>query len=291
MTIGDWKYYNRAAVPDVAPHKTPDLAPLRDGSLWKMPGRPLLARWTEHFDCAAETGWWYCVKDAPYRPEELKAKRRYEIVKGRRNFSVSVCDPLQLPDEIHRVAALAFSAYPAGCRPRLDKDVFIGELKDKFSGRREYLFFSARDRLDGALCGYAYLRVHEDYAEFNVLKTVPAHEKRGVNTALVDGVCRHFGSRLGPGFYISDGARNVLHQTRFQDYLEKYFGFRKARAELHVCYRKDVAAAVRLLYPLRALIGKCPGRLAARVAAVLKMEELARRSAPRRPIFFRRETP
>lgn len=34
--------------------------------------------------------------------------------------------------------------------------------------------------------------------------------------------------RLNKGFYINDGARSIRHETAFQDYLEKYFGFRKA---------------------------------------------------------------
>lgn len=34
----DWKYYNHAAIPTTAPHETPDMAPIVDGSIWKIGG-------------------------------------------------------------------------------------------------------------------------------------------------------------------------------------------------------------------------------------------------------------
>ncbi|MGI6075047.1 MAG: hypothetical protein ACOYD9_01590 [Pyramidobacter sp.] len=278
MASTDWKYYNHAAIPATAPHETPDLTPLRDGSIWNMPERPLLVRWTEHFDCAEETNWWYCIKDTPYEPEKLKSTRRYKINKGRRYFSVALCNPLQMLDEIYRVATLAFSDYPASYRPRLNKDTFIGGLRKTLSKEREFLFFGAWDRLAHALSGYACLSVSKSYARLNVLRAVPSAENHGVNAALIDGICRHFADRLASGFYICDGERNILHETHFYNYLGKYFGFRKAYAELHLRYRKDIAAIVWLLYPFRALIKKCPGRLPALVSAVLKMEEIVRQA-------------
>ena len=42
-------------------------------------GVPLLARWTEDFDCGYETEWWYVIKDTPLDLSKLKKKRRYDI--------------------------------------------------------------------------------------------------------------------------------------------------------------------------------------------------------------------
>ncbi len=61
---------------------------------------------------------------------------------------------------------------------------------------------------------------------------------------------------LNKGFYINDGARSIRHETAFQDYLEKYFGFRKAYCKLHIAYRFPVNIAVKLLYPFRKKIKK-----------------------------------
>lgn len=38
MQIDGWKYYNHAAVPITAPHETPNIAPIEDGSIWKSGG-------------------------------------------------------------------------------------------------------------------------------------------------------------------------------------------------------------------------------------------------------------
>ena len=44
-------------------------------------------------DCGYETNWWYVVKDTPFDLNSLKAKRRYEINKGIKNFEVIDIDP------------------------------------------------------------------------------------------------------------------------------------------------------------------------------------------------------
>ncbi len=36
MNIEGWQYYNHAAVPSCAPHEIPNLAPVSDGSIWKL---------------------------------------------------------------------------------------------------------------------------------------------------------------------------------------------------------------------------------------------------------------
>ena len=46
-----------------------------------------------------------------------------------------------------------------------------------------------------------------------------------------------FSQKIGKNFYICDGERNILHETSFQNYLEKYFGFRKAYCKLNLKYR------------------------------------------------------
>ena len=34
LDVSGWTYYNHAAIPSCAPHETPPLAPLEDGSIW-----------------------------------------------------------------------------------------------------------------------------------------------------------------------------------------------------------------------------------------------------------------
>ena len=38
MNLKDWEYYNHAVIPSVEPHEEPDLACIKDRSIWKVGG-------------------------------------------------------------------------------------------------------------------------------------------------------------------------------------------------------------------------------------------------------------
>ena len=267
-----WAYYNHAAIPACAPHETPDLAPLADGRIWYIGnGRALLARWTEDWDCGEETNWWYVIKDAPLDLSAMKAKRRYEITKGERSFEVRRIEPEACADELYRVTVAAYSAWPESYRPQEDEASFKADLRSW----DEDVILAAFERESGRLAGYAALVEEEDNVALSMLRADPACEKAGINAALVAGVLRYYGERLSPRFYLCDGERSVRHETAFQDYLEKYFGFRKAYCRLHVRYRPGFGLLVRALYPFRTLFRGRTG-LGGQIAGVMKMEQLRR---------------
>ena len=147
MNIDGWKYYNHAAVPTSAPHKKVEMAPIQDGSIWKLSGHPILARWTESWDCKEETSFWYVIKDTPYDISSLKSKRRYEINKGKKNFSVRRINPKEFVDEIFGVAEKAFAVYPEKYRPNLDKVQFVDEIKTKWDKYSVFGAFNDEDIL------------------------------------------------------------------------------------------------------------------------------------------------
>ena len=249
MEIKGWKYYNHAAIPGVSPHEVPDLSPIKNGDIWNLDGgKPLLARWTTDFDCGYETDWWYVIKDTPFNIAELKAKRRYEINKGIKNFDVREIDPTEYREALFEVTISAFSAYPEKYRPTVDREDFIISI-DLWN---RYIVFGAFNRETDELCGYALITEEsEKNIALQSMRTVPQHEKNSVNAALVEGVLNRFNLFLANGGYIYDGARSVNHETSFQDYLEKYFGFRKAYCRLYIKYKPHIKTVVRIMYPLR----------------------------------------
>ena len=54
--------------------------------------------------------------------------------------------------------------------------------------------------------------------------------------------------------YICDGSRNINHETAFQNYLEKYFGFRRVYCRLHICYNPKISLQIKILFPLRKVL-------------------------------------
>jgi hypothetical protein len=275
MKIDGWKYYNHAAIPTIAPHENPYMDPIEDGTIWNIDGGiPLLARWTSNFDCNIETHWWYVIKDCSFDINSLKAKRRYEITKGIKNFEVVEIDPVTYAEELYAVRIAAFSAYPEKYRPSVNKESFISSVNQK----NRYVCIGAFQRETNELSGYAMLsRESDEYVSFDVLKTKPEFEKMGVNAALVNGVLNSFDLFLANGGYICDGTRSINHESSFQDYLEKYFGFRKAYCKLHIKYNPKMACIIKLVYPFRKLLLNMDGiGIIHSLNGVLRMEEIVR---------------
>ena len=275
MVIDGWRYYNHAAIPTTPPHETADLSPIQDKTIWQMNGKPYFARWTSDFDCGYETNWWYVIKDTQFDISNLKAKRRYEINKGVKFFDVKEISPMDYKEELYHVQASALSAYPVKYRPNLNKTSFLLNV-EKWSS---YITLGAFLRETGELCGYALLTYeNESCVNFMVLKTKHEYENKSVNAALVEGAMRRFESFLATGGYICDGSRSINHETAFQDYLEKYFEFRKAYCKLHVTYKSTMAGIVKCLFPFRKVLLCLDGvKIIHQLNSVLRMEEIARR--------------
>ena len=270
-----WKYYNHAAIPTTAPHEEADLEQVKNGEIWKLDGHtPLLARWTSDWDCGYETNWWYVIKDEPFDIESLKSNYRYKINKGCKYFDVRVIEPRDYKEEIYAVQVAAFSAYPAKYRPRVDRKSFMNSI-DTWDG---YEVFGAFHRENEELVGYVLMRKNTRYFyDLSVQKTKPQYEKFQLNAALVKGVMDQYKGILSNGGIICDGARSINHETNFQDYLEKYFGFRKAYCHLHVQYNPKIKWLIKLMFPVRKTLNSFDGiGIIHSINSVLKMEEICR---------------
>lgn len=167
----------------------------------------------------------------------------------------------------------AYSGWPEKYRPSVTKE----SVADMVQQWKDYLVFGAFSKEDGILQGYAIVEDHGTYAAFSVLRTNPASEKNGINAAMVDSILEEFKDRFRDGFYICDGARSIRHETAFQDYLEKYFAFRKAFCKLNVKYKSGLGLAVKMLCPFRKMI-KGKTTIGSNISGILKMEEIRRNS-------------
>ena len=272
MQIDGWKYYNHAAVPTTAPHEPVNMEPIKNGEIWKT-GGALLARWTSDWDCGYETEWWYCIKDTPFDISALKSKRRYEINKGNKNFEISEITPAEYAEELFKIATTAYETYPVSYRPVIEHDSFIERVRNW----KYYKTYGAFEIESGQLCGYANLLKDGSYINFAVLKVFPEQEKLAINAAIVSRILVDHEEFLRTGGYICDGSRNILHETAFQDYLEKYFEFRKAYCKLHVIYKPAIKVAVGITYPFRRILKKLDGINAIKkINVLLRMEEINR---------------
>lgn len=271
--LKDWKYYNHAMIPNVPPHITPDLSCIENGDIWKHPKKPLLARWISDFDCEEKTNWWYVIKDTPFDINSLKSKRRYEINKGNKFFDVVEIDPCSYKDELFIIHSKALASYSRSKLQSIDYNHFSHSI----SSWKFYKFYGAFHKESGNLCAYALLNKQHTFIDFTSLKSIPEFEKYGLNTALVYKILLDHSDYLNASGYICDGSRNINHETAFQDYLEKYFGFRKAYCKLHIKYNFALDYLIKLIYPFRNVLIKFDKiRFIHLVNSILKMEGIVR---------------
>ncbi len=272
----EWKYYNHAMIPNCAPHDSVELENVIDGTIWKNKNA-VLARWTSDWDCGYETEWWYTILDTPFDINKVNAKRRYEIKKGNKFFDAKVFCAYDIKEEYYAVDVAAYSVYPEKYRPSVNKEDLYNRLQ-KNVFEKEKVFYGAFSKETGELCGYVLAFVYESHVYLSKLRVIPKYEKMGINAFLINFVIEQYNEKISKHFYICDGERNISHETAFQDYLEKYFGFRKAYCKLNVEYRPLIKFIIPICYKFKRILRKLDGiGVIHMINSVLKMEEVKRK--------------
>ncbi|MBE5763142.1 MAG: hypothetical protein E7338_02845 [Clostridiales bacterium] len=275
--MSDWKYYNHALVSNTAPHVTPDIGQLKQN--WtKLAGgaKPLLARYTDDFDCGKETNWWYVICDTPFNIKNINSKKRNVINNGNKHCDVFIANPIDYENELLSLNNEAQKTYDKTTRQVSSKGDFHNYLEQlQKDDSIEFYVCVLKDTKECA--GYAVVRKYASYCVLQSQKAKPSLEKYQTNAALLNYILERYNDRISQGYYICDGERNISHDTHFQDYLEKYFGFRKAYCKLRVIYKTSIRIVVNILYPFRGLLKRFESiKLIHNINGVLKMEECIR---------------
>lgn len=275
----EWEYYNHALIPTIAPHLVPDTSWMSDNKKWKefSQGKyPLFARWITEFDCPKETEWWCLIKDTPFDMMSLKSNRRSLITRGLKRVDVKVITPADYAEQMANILIKSWKSYDESYSEGNDRENLTKEFqsltKDTL-GNAEYLGAFLKDT--DTLIGYSIYYLYEDWIEYSVVKTDPEYLNTQVNAALVYyGLERYMKDDIK---YILGGYRTMVHDTNYQDYLMKNFGFRKAYCRLHIYYRPWMRFVIHVLYPFRTWIDKFSGnKLLFQVSCTLKQEEIHR---------------
>ena len=284
-SIPNWVVYNHALMPTSNPHEPADIDSLKNCMFrWNsLRSGVFFARYTSDWDSKECTNFWYVIKDSLFDISTIKAKRRYEIKKGLKKFVVKLVDLCECINEVYHIQEKAFAVYPKKYRPKVTIDSVNTEMLN--FKRKHSIEFAAYDKETGKMEGYAIIIMVKNVANFVALKVNPSVEKEGINAAIVYNILWHLGMISNDKeikrkcSYINDGARNIMHETNFQEYLEKYFGFRKAYCRLHLLYRFDIRIIIKCLYVFRKQLIKLDGnRLIHKINSVMKMEEWNRES-------------
>ena len=236
--------------------------------------RLLFARWITNFDCGYETEWYHVIKDEPFDISTLKAKRRYEVNKGNKNYYTKIIFPFDYKQDIENVIKESYKSYPLKYRPIVD-EAFMSRCLKEWSSEN-VVVIGVFDKNEKRMSGFACLNCLGDYINYFMHKVLPQDEKKAVNAALVYGALQYWQENKKYK-YITDGQRAIKHETNFQDYLIKYFEFRKAYCQLHVLYNPVIKPVIIALYPMINILSKfCSNGIIYNVYCILKQEEIRR---------------
>ena len=265
-----WKMYNHAIIPDEAPYAEPN----KDDICKACRMKGLFVKYTTNFDCNNATDWWYVIKDGNFDLSELKAKHRYEITSGLKNIDVKIINAENYSKELYDVYISATNSY-SGFKNSATYENFKAKCDNC---KKNEFYYGAFQKSTNILVGYALCVVHDDYVDFQVLKIDPKYLKLKASAAIVYTLLTDYLSKENIKF-ICDGERSIRHKTHFQDYLEKYFGFRKAYCKLNIIYNSKFYIILKLVFPLRKILDRFSNNAYINnISSMCKIEELLRKN-------------
>lgn len=229
------------------------------------------------FDVAEPTEWWFTIKDDEYDLSKLQSKKRYEITKAHKFCSAEEINPLECIEELFECYKESFTAYPERYRPKeINFEDFSKLIQNLYQSDKNE-FYATRFIETNKIIGFLIINHKGQFIGLTQQKTNPSYEKYNSNASLIDFVLTKYNEQLRAGNYIfTNGSRSIKHETNFNAYLEKYFGFRKAYAKLHVVYKFPFGIIVKLLKPFRKLFEHTENPLIYNLYCVLKMDSFAR---------------
>ncbi|MEA4964573.1 MAG: hypothetical protein VB055_01965 [Oscillospiraceae bacterium] len=274
-----WKYYNHMILPNTEPKTEQEsLTKEQTKALFRLYKKAFCIRYTTEFDKFESAAWWYCIKDSRFDINAVKSKRRCVINKGIRNFTVRCVDPREHIDDFYYLINDANQGYDNPVTMTYEqaenKCVSLSTSSNSF-------VLGAFDADVGKLVGYLWCQANGKCISLIEQHCIREYERLECNAALLNGLCEVYNDRYyEQGYYLCDGERNIAHDTEFQAYLIKYFGFRYAYCRLHVVYRPCYRWCFRALFTwckwLLPLIEKVTPSVTVQINALKKMYDYAR---------------
>lgn len=203
----------------------------------------------------------------------MKAKKRYEIARGLKNFDVKRIEPIQYGEQLFICFNKAAERYQGYSNNNKDKEKFIKGLSNM--DNKEY--YAAFHKESGVLAGYAVNTVYDDYVDFSIAKFDVDYINERVSAAIIYTILHEY-INVQKKRYVCDGERCINHKTNIQNHLENLFGFRKAYCKLHIIYRPIMCLIIKTIYPFRKFLLLLDNvKMFQNINSVLKMEEIIRK--------------
>lgn len=169
------------------------------------------------------------------------------------------------------IAIKDYETYPSKYRPKVSKEELIQNYKNF-----NCITYGAFD-INNMLCAFFEVIDRKSYFELYHCKSMPEKQKGQLNAALIYTIITDLSDEIKDGKYLSNGQRNLNHQTNFNNDLCKYYGFRRAYCNLHIAINPKYKMVLYILRPFRKLLIKFDKyRYIHQINVVLKMDMLSK---------------
>ena len=267
-----WQKYRGALLPLSAPHLNIKF------NRWPMfllvlKRSALFVRWTSDWDMSEVTEFWYVIKDSFTPLEKLTSKNRSEINRGLTNCEVKRVDARCMTEQMYLIYKKAFDKYKSYLAP-LTWSCFERSIANT-SLDKKVEFWGVFDRSSGKLIGYSSTVINGEVVDYSTAKFDPEFLGNYPSYALFYTMNKVYLVEMGCR-YVSDGARNIAHDTDIQEHLIRKHGFRKAYCRLNVVYHPVIWIAVNFLFFFRKNFKNSHLPVLVKMASVLQQEEIRR---------------
>lgn len=268
-----WRKHLGALLPLSMPHRSPRLHKPQAVALL-LKHFAYLIRWETDFDRTVPSEWWHVIKSEPEALERLSANTRSKIRRGERQYTVEPITKGDILMEGYAVYSKAYQRYNT-FEPLMSRAAFSRAIL-RLPAETE--FWAVRSRETGEMEAFSENLVADDACFYLTIWATPDALRRYASYALIHGMNKHYLNERKLA-YVSDGARNISHETGIHDFLMARFGFRRAYARLHVVYSPLLAPLIYALFPFRRTIARTRGKLCKKITVLLEQEAI-RRSFP-----------
>ena len=274
-----WRYYKHSLLPTISLYEELDLNFIKK-DFWKDKKykNVWFIRYCTDIGTDEDTGWWQCIKDEPFDFLQVKSKRRTRIRKGTSLCAVHRIDPSKYAEQLAEITLQGWKNYEKAIKSNSTRKDLISSYLEQYDEEKVH-WWGVFKKDTHELCGYGQYFIYEDYVNQIQVKVLPQYLDLEANAALVYEILSFYLTESGGNKkYITNGERNIVHNTNYPQYLMDTFGFRKINSRLHMIYRPWVRYVVSMAFPFRNLIGKCRWSLTRNLFFILKMEEISRRT-------------
>lgn len=265
-----WRKRHGALMPVTMPHFISGFS-VKKAWVLLVSSLTILVRWEERFDEIGTGEWWHIIKDFPEELSGLPKKTRNQVRRGIKNYEATPTLRDSILDEGYAVYCSAFKRYETFER-MLSQSEFLDAIK---AMPAETEFWGVRDRESGSMVAFSENLVRDNACFYNTIWFEPQAMKNYAGYALFHEMNKHYLNGRWV-YYVSDGARNISHETGVHEFLEHKFLFRRAYAKLRVVYFPGVGLVVRLLFPFKWWFERRSSGLFQKIAVVLEQERIRR---------------